>query len=89
TYARLDPLIVGVGLAALRIFQPCSWTTLTKCSRWLWAPGILASRLCEINVLSQPGFASSLNQAQDVRALGPCCVTPNQNNEAVMRLASR
>ncbi|MDQ6654699.1 MAG: acyltransferase [Verrucomicrobiota bacterium] len=42
TYARLDPLIVGVSLAAVRVSQPRWWTGLTNASQWLWAPGILA-----------------------------------------------
>ncbi|MEP6777486.1 MAG: acyltransferase [Chthoniobacterales bacterium] len=42
TYARLDPLTIGVSLAAIERFRPDWWSTLMKSARWIWAPGIAA-----------------------------------------------
>ena len=42
TYARLDPLTMGVTLAAIECFRPKWWNGLTNSARWLWAPGLVA-----------------------------------------------
>jgi peptidoglycan/LPS O-acetylase OafA/YrhL len=42
TYARLDPLTMGVCLAALEHFRPKWWATLTKMAQWIWIPGLAA-----------------------------------------------
>ena len=40
TYARLDPLTMGVCLAAIECFWPQWWAALMKTAQWLWAPAI-------------------------------------------------
>lgn len=42
TYARLDPLTMGVCLAAIEQFRPKWWATLTKMAKWIWLPGLAA-----------------------------------------------
>src|SRR3984893_8503907 len=42
TYARLDPLTMGVCLAAIEHFRPKWWNTLTKMAKWIWFPGLAA-----------------------------------------------
>jgi peptidoglycan/LPS O-acetylase OafA/YrhL len=42
TYARLDPLTMGVCLAAIEHFRPTWWTALTKMAKWIWLPGLAA-----------------------------------------------
>jgi peptidoglycan/LPS O-acetylase OafA/YrhL len=42
TYARLDPLMMGVCLAAIEHFRPKWWTALIKTARWIWIPGFAA-----------------------------------------------
>lgn len=42
TYARLDPLAMGVCLAAIEQFRPQWWTELMKWAKWLWIPGLAA-----------------------------------------------
>lgn len=42
TYARLDPLTMGVCLAAIEHFRPKWWTALTKMAKWIWFPGLAA-----------------------------------------------
>ena len=42
TYARLDPLTMGVCLAAIEYFRPQWWTVLTKMAKWIWIPGVAA-----------------------------------------------
>ena len=39
TWTRLDPLVCGVGLAALERFRPERWQGLTRQARWLLLPG--------------------------------------------------
>lgn len=39
TWTRLDPLILGVGLAAIEKFRPQWWKRLTDSAVWLWLPG--------------------------------------------------
>lgn len=36
TWTRLDPLVLGVALAAIEKFRPLWWRTLTHSARWLW-----------------------------------------------------
>jgi peptidoglycan/LPS O-acetylase OafA/YrhL len=42
TYARLDPLTMGVCLAAIEHFRPHWWTILTRMAKWIWIPGVAA-----------------------------------------------
>lgn len=42
TWARLDPLVFGVGLAAIELFRQRWWRWLQNAARWLWVPGLLA-----------------------------------------------
>ena len=40
TYARLDALTIGVGLAAIESFRPIWWNALMKSGTWIWVPGL-------------------------------------------------
>lgn len=40
TWTRLDPLVLGVGIAALRRFRPESWRRMTHAAVWLWIPAL-------------------------------------------------
>jgi peptidoglycan/LPS O-acetylase OafA/YrhL len=40
TWARLDPLVFGVGLAAIEKFRPGWWQRLMHLAPWLWLPGL-------------------------------------------------
>jgi peptidoglycan/LPS O-acetylase OafA/YrhL len=42
TYARLDPLTMGVCLAAIEHFRPTCWAALMKTAKWIWIPGLAA-----------------------------------------------
>jgi peptidoglycan/LPS O-acetylase OafA/YrhL len=42
TWTRLDPLVFGVLLAAIEIFRPRWWTTITNFAPWLWLPSLAA-----------------------------------------------
>jgi peptidoglycan/LPS O-acetylase OafA/YrhL len=42
TYARLDPLTMGVCLAAIEHFRPSWWAALMKMAKWIWIPGLAA-----------------------------------------------
>ena len=42
TYARLDPLTMGVCLAAIEHFRPKWWTALMTMAKWIWIPGLAA-----------------------------------------------
>jgi peptidoglycan/LPS O-acetylase OafA/YrhL len=42
TWSRLDPLILGVALAAIEKFRPHWWQRLTDSALWLWLPGIVS-----------------------------------------------
>jgi peptidoglycan/LPS O-acetylase OafA/YrhL len=42
TYARLDPLAIGVSLAAVECFRPKWWAVLMKHAKWIWLPGLAA-----------------------------------------------
>jgi peptidoglycan/LPS O-acetylase OafA/YrhL len=40
TWTRLDPLVLGVGIAAIRRFRSAWWTKMTNAAVWLWLPAI-------------------------------------------------
>ena len=40
TWTRLDPLVFGVGLAAVEKFRPRWWNGLMNSAIWLWLPGL-------------------------------------------------
>lgn len=40
TWTRLDPLVVGVVLAAIEKYQPRSWKKLSSTAAWIWLPAI-------------------------------------------------
>lgn len=40
TWTRLDPLVFGVGLAAIEKFRPLWWQRLMNLAPWLWLPGL-------------------------------------------------
>ncbi len=40
TWTRLDPLVLGVALAAIEKFRPHWWQRLTNLAPWLWLPGL-------------------------------------------------
>ncbi len=40
TWTRLDPLVLGVALAAIEKFRPACWQRLTNSAIWLWFPGL-------------------------------------------------
>jgi peptidoglycan/LPS O-acetylase OafA/YrhL len=40
TWTRLDPLVLGVVLAAIEKFRPQWWNRLTDFAIWLWLPGL-------------------------------------------------
>jgi peptidoglycan/LPS O-acetylase OafA/YrhL len=40
TWTRLDPLVLGVVLAAIEKFRPQWWNRLTNFAIWLWLPGL-------------------------------------------------
>jgi peptidoglycan/LPS O-acetylase OafA/YrhL len=42
TWTRLDPLTLGVSLAAIERFRPGWWSRLTSTAPWIWLPGIAA-----------------------------------------------
>jgi peptidoglycan/LPS O-acetylase OafA/YrhL len=42
TWTRLDPLVLGVALAAIEIHRPVWWTRLIGSARWLWILGLAA-----------------------------------------------
>src|SRR5881396_3827276 len=41
TWTRLDPLVLGVALAAIEKFRPQWWRRLTNYAIWLWLPGLV------------------------------------------------
>ena len=40
TWTRLDPLVLGVGIAAIRRFRQAWWTKMTNAAVWLWLPAL-------------------------------------------------
>ena len=55
TYARLDPLTMGVCLAAIEHFRPHWWNALMKMAKWIWIPGLAAIVLAL--VLAEDGLS--------------------------------
>jgi len=41
TWTRLDPLVLGVVLAAIEKFRPTWWTRITSLAPWLWLPAFV------------------------------------------------
>src|SRR5215212_5054548 len=41
TWTRLDPLVLGVGLAAVEKYRPNWWQVLASSGPWIWLPGLL------------------------------------------------
>ena len=80
TYARLDPLTMGVCLAAIEHFRPSWWAALTKMAQWIWIPGlatiVLALALAEETLsISSCAFGFPLI-ALGFSALLLCAVSP-------------
>ena len=42
TWSRLDPLVLGVVLAAIERYRASWWRVLTEAARWLWLPAFAA-----------------------------------------------
>lgn len=42
TWTRLDPLVLGVALAAIKLHRPVWWRALMSSAPWLWLPGLMA-----------------------------------------------
>ncbi|MEP6810995.1 MAG: acyltransferase [Chthoniobacterales bacterium] len=42
TWSRLDPLVLGVALAAIEGFRPAWWSWFMRAAVWLWLPGLVA-----------------------------------------------
>ncbi|HME88847.1 MAG TPA: acyltransferase [Chthoniobacterales bacterium] len=40
TWTRLDPLVFGVGLAAIEKFRPECWRRLSNLAPWIWLPAL-------------------------------------------------
>ena len=40
TWTRLDPLVLGVCVAAVQRFRPRVWATIANFGRWIWLPAI-------------------------------------------------
>ena len=40
TWTRLDPLVLGVALAAIEKFRPSWWQGLTNLAPWIWLPAL-------------------------------------------------
>jgi peptidoglycan/LPS O-acetylase OafA/YrhL len=40
TWTRLDPLVFGVGIAAIEKFRPRWWESLTSVAPWIWLPAL-------------------------------------------------
>src|SRR5947209_734123 len=57
TYARLDSLVIGVGLAALQIDRPALWNGLASQAWWIWLPALAAIVLS--NILGEHNFSMS------------------------------
>ncbi len=55
TWGRLDPLVLGVALAAIERFRPRWWTSITNLAPWLWLPALAAI-----------GYALSLGETESV-----------------------
>jgi peptidoglycan/LPS O-acetylase OafA/YrhL len=57
TWTRLDPLVFGVGLGAIRRFRQAWWAKITNAAIWLWLPALGAI-----------GFALYLGEGQTLTA---------------------
>jgi peptidoglycan/LPS O-acetylase OafA/YrhL len=55
TWGRLDPLVLGVTLAAIERFRPRWWQTLTSLAPWLWLPALVVI-----------GYALYLGEAEEI-----------------------
>lgn len=82
TWTRLDPLVCGVGLAAIEKFRPQWWNRLMNSAVWLWLPGLgiivyalwlgegdyleVATVICQFPLLAL-GFSALLICAQSDR----------------------
>jgi peptidoglycan/LPS O-acetylase OafA/YrhL len=80
TYARLDPLTMGVCLAAIEQFRPKWWTALMKMAKWIWLPG-LAAIVFALVLAENPLSTSSCALGFPLIALGfsvllLCAVSP-------------
>lgn len=81
TWTRLDPLVFGVGLAAIEKFRPQWWQRLMNLAPWLWLPGlaliVYALNLGETEVIT---VTTSIWQfpliALGMAALLVCAVSP-------------
>lgn len=40
TWTRLDPLVLGVSVAAIERFRPKFWSAVTNVGRWIWLPAL-------------------------------------------------
>jgi peptidoglycan/LPS O-acetylase OafA/YrhL len=80
TYARLDPLTMGVCLAAIEHFRPKWWATLMIMAKWIWLPGLAAIVLALVlaeNTLSITSCALGFPLiALGFSALLLCAVSP-------------
>jgi peptidoglycan/LPS O-acetylase OafA/YrhL len=81
TWTRLDPLVFGVGLAAIEKFRPLWWQRLIHFAPWLWLPG-LALIVCAFWI-EEPGVITVttciwqfLLVALGMAALLVCAVSP-------------
>ncbi len=67
TWCRLDGLLMGVLLAAVRTFRPALWTRL--CPPWLAAPAALAIWIAAVALIGHNGLILSLTGATMVYPL--------------------
>lgn len=81
TWTRLDPLVLGVSLAAMERYRASWWRILTDCAPWLWVPALAliagALYLGEGNTLSVSTCVWQLPAiAFGMAALLVCSVSP-------------
>ena len=81
TWTRLDPLVLGVALAAIEKFRPQWWNRLTDFAIWLWLPGlaliVYALWLGEGDYLTTTAAVSQFSLlAFGFAALVVCAVSP-------------
>jgi peptidoglycan/LPS O-acetylase OafA/YrhL len=81
TWTRLDPLVFGVGLAAIEKFRPQWWERLMNLAPWFWLPGL--ALIVSAFWIEEPGVitvAVSVWQFQlialGMAALLVCAVSP-------------
>jgi peptidoglycan/LPS O-acetylase OafA/YrhL len=81
TWTRLDPLVFGVGLAAIEKFRPLWWQRLMNLAPWLWLPGL--ALVVSAFWIEEPGVITVttcvwqfLLIALGMAALLVCAVTP-------------